>query len=46
MYWLFPSINPYIGRLQLFHKKETYDYDFEHINALPESEYSRDSVRQ
>ena len=46
MYWLFPSINPYISRLQIFHKEDSYDYDFddfEHLNNPNENETNRES---
>ena len=46
MYWLFPSINPYISRFQIFHKEDSYDYDFddfEHLNNPNENETNRES---
>ena len=46
MYWLFPSINPYISCLQIFHKEDSYDYDFddfEHLNNPNENETNRES---
>ena len=34
MYWLFPSINPYISRLQIFPKEDSYDYNFDDFEQL------------